>query len=167
MQFRDACPADAPQIVALNLASEHFLSPLNRTRFDQIRAQAAYCRVLETDGVVRAFLLAFREGSQYDSSNYRWFASRFGRFLYIDRIVVANAARSRGIGTAFYGDLLEFAKQSGTMRVTCEFDTYPPNLASQKFHAAFGFAEVGVRQLATAGKTVSLQVLMLGAANTC
>lgn len=162
MQFRDACPADTSQIVQLNLASEHFLSPLDGVRLAQLQAQAAYSRVIEAGGELRAFLLAFREDSDYDSSNYRWFANRFDRFLYIDRIVVAHTARGRGMGTAFYTDLLGFARQEGVMRITCEFDVDPPNPPSQRFHGGFGFAEVGLRHLPVSGKAVSMQALLLG-----
>jgi predicted GNAT superfamily acetyltransferase len=67
--------------------------------------------VLQTpERTIAAFLLAFREGAGYDSVNYRWFAQRYERFLYVDRVVVAPAARGQGAASqlapvAQWGDL--------------------------------------------------------------
>jgi predicted GNAT superfamily acetyltransferase len=41
--------------------------------------------------------------------------------------------------------------------VACEFDVQPPNPASERFHAKFGFIEVGRQSVAGGKKTVSLQ----------
>ncbi len=40
--------------------------------------------------------------ASYDSVNYRWFAERYERFLYVDRVVVAAAQHGRGFGLAQY-----------------------------------------------------------------
>jgi predicted GNAT superfamily acetyltransferase len=78
--IRNARPDDFPEILALNAESVHFLSPLDATRLRHLHAQAAYHRVVEREGKIDAFLLAFREGVDYDSLNYRWFAQNFPRF---------------------------------------------------------------------------------------
>ena len=91
MLIRDATPADHAAILALNLESEHLLSPMDAARLRHLDAQAAYHRVLLDDDTVVAFLLAFREGADYDSPNYRWFADGYPRFLYVDRVAVAAA----------------------------------------------------------------------------
>ncbi len=163
MQIRPATSADFPQILALNTESVHFLSPLNIERLQLLDGQAAYHRVLEIDGAITAFLLAFREGSTYDSPNYGWFARRYAQFLYIDRVVVSATHHGRGIGKQFYADLIAFARSSGVERVTCEFDLDPPNAVSQRFHAGFGFDEVGTQVYGAngEGKRVSLQALRL------
>ena len=109
------------------------------------------------DGQVAAFLLAFREGTGYDSVNYRWFAGRYAHFLYIDRVVVGDAYRGQGLGRLLYDDLFARARHAGVPVVTCEFDIDPPNPVSARFHAAFGFREVGTQAVPPAGKRVSLQ----------
>jgi uncharacterized protein len=147
---------DTPSVLALNLESEAVLSPMDATRYAHLRAQAEYARVLDEDGGVVAFLLAFREGADYDSPNYRWFADRYETFLYIDRVVVAVSHQGRGLGALLYDDLFAFARASGVARITCEFDIDPPNAASERFHARRGFREVGTQSLPT-GKRVSLQ----------
>jgi predicted GNAT superfamily acetyltransferase len=49
----------------------------------------------------------------------------------------------------------------GFKRVTCEFDTDPPNEASRRFHERLGFHEVGVQRVGDSRKAVSLQEIIL------
>jgi predicted GNAT superfamily acetyltransferase len=156
-RVRDIADADTAAILAMNLESEAVLSPMDAARYAHLHAQAAYARVVEDDGAVVAFLLAFRERADYDSVNYRWFDQRFDAFLYVDRVVVARSHQGRGLGALLYDDLFALAWETGVPRVTCEFDIEPPNEASRRFHARYGFAEVGTQALPY-GKRVSLQV---------
>lgn len=157
--IRDATPADFPAILALNEAFVAVLSPLDHARLARLHAQAALHRVVETAGRVEAFLLALREGADYDSPNYRWFAQHYPRFLYVDRVVVAGDAQARGAGRALYRELYAQAVRDAVPLLACEFDLGPPNPASARFHAALGFREVGRQSLYGDRKTVSLQVL--------
>ena len=159
--IRPATAADFPAILALNAALVHFLSPLDEARLRLLHAQAAYHRVVEIDSSIAAFLLAFREGAAYDSPNYRWFAQHYNEFLYIDRVVVDPAQQGRGLGARLYDDLFAYAQVAGVATVTCEFDLDPPNPGSQKFHARFGFREVGTQWVAGGKKQVSLQARAL------
>ena len=154
--LRDAGPHDFAQILALNHESVHFLSPLSLPRLQQLHNESACHRVIEADRQVVAFLLALREGCAYDSANYRWFAGRYAKFLYVDRVVVAQARQGCGSGHRLYSDLFAFARQTDAGMVTCEFDIDPPNQPSARFHARYGFQEVGNQALAS-GKRVSLQ----------
>jgi predicted GNAT superfamily acetyltransferase len=155
-RVRDAVDGDAAAIVALNLESEAVLSPMDAARLALLRGEAAYLRVVEDDGKVVAFLMAFRERAAYDSVNYRWFDARYDAFLYVDRVVVSQACQGRGFGALLYADLFAFARAAGVPRVTCEFDVEPRNVASERFHARHGFVEVGTQGL-PGGKRVSLQ----------
>jgi predicted GNAT superfamily acetyltransferase len=158
MKIRDARAADFDAILALNEASVSLLSPLSPQRITDLHAQAALHRVVELEGEVTGFLLAFREGAAYDSPNYRWFAERYPRFLYVDRVVVADSARGHGVGALLYRDMFQFAAASAAGLVTCEFDVDPPNPVSERFHVQFGFREVGHQWVADGRKQVSLQV---------
>lgn len=163
MTLRDAHPADFDRIMALNAESVHFLSPLTQARLAHLHAQAAYHRVVAPDGGdVQVFLLALPETATYDSPNFRWFATRYPRFLYIDRVVVSAAHRGQGLGRQLYDDLIAFARITGAPRVACEFDVDPPNPASERFHVGYGFVDVGTQHVGLARKRVSLQVLELG-----
>lgn len=154
--LRDARDDDRPALLALNEASVAVLSAMDARRLDALLASSAMCRVVEMDGIVCAFVLAFREGADYDSVNYRWFDARYPRFLYVDRVVVDAARRGAGIGQRLYADVFDAARRDGVPVVTCEFDVDPPNPASERFHARQGFVEVG-RQVLPGGKQVSLQ----------
>lgn len=159
--MRAATAADHPAILALNLASESLLSPMDAARLAQLDTQAAYHRVAvdaDAEGHVAAFLLAFCDGADYDSVNYRWFAQRYDSFLYVDRVAVSDAHQGRGLGAALYADLFAFAREQGIPRVVCEYYSVPLNAGSQRFHARQGFTEVGTQWLPDARKQVSFQL---------
>jgi uncharacterized protein len=158
--IRDTAPADFEAILRLNAESVHFLSALTRDKLEFLHGHAARHRVACVGGDVAAFLLAFREGTPYQSPNYQWFADRYTQFLYIDRVVVGMAFRAQRLGSMLYDDLFAHARKIQVPRVTCEFDIEPPNPASARFHARFGFKEVGRQDLAYAAKAVSLQEAM-------
>ncbi|HEX5305823.1 MAG TPA: GNAT family N-acetyltransferase [Dyella sp.] len=162
MLIRDAVPADFPAILALNETFVAVLSPLDEARLAHLHAQAAQHRVVERAGEVLAFALTLREAADYDSPNYRWFAARYPRFLYVDRIVVSACAHRLGVGRQLYRDAHAYARVQQVPMLVCEYDIAPPNPTSADFHAALGFAEVG-RQMLGAGKEVSLQALDVAA----
>ena len=145
----------------MNEESVQYLSPLTPESLRWLHNAAAYHRVVVDGGEIVAFLLALREGSLYESLNYRWFAQNYDRFLYIDRVVVSSRSRGAGIGHLLYEDLFVFARQSQAARVTCEYDIDPPNEASRRFHEGLGFRGVGTQSVAAGKKRVSLQAMDL------
>ena len=161
LTLHDVRADDHAAILALNLAEEAMLSPMDAARLLQLDAQAAYHRVLCDGDDVVAFLLAFRESADYDSPNYLWFAQRYPRFVYVDRVAVAASHQGRGLGRRLYADLFAFARQQGVDAIACEYYTVPPNEASRRFHAGFGFREVGSQWLPDRRKQVSLQIATL------
>jgi uncharacterized protein len=156
--LRDAADTDFVRIVELNEAEVRQTSAMSFDRLRSLVAISAHCRVATSNGFVVAFLLAFRNGAAYDSDNYRWFASRLGEFLYVDRIVVGKAFAGRGVGAALYADLFAFARSQGIDTIACEYNIDPPNPASRAFHDKFGFTEVGTQWVANRSKRVSLQI---------
>ncbi|HEU4427428.1 MAG TPA: GNAT family N-acetyltransferase [Myxococcota bacterium] len=159
--MRDAAPADFAAILALNEESVRFTSPLDATQLAALHGQAVLHRVAIVGDEIAAFLLALREGAQYESENYRWFAARYPRFLYVDRVVVSAAHRGERLGVELYEALFDFARVTNVRTITCEYDVDPPNPISQRFHARFGFREVGTQRAAGGKKRVSLQRLEL------
>jgi uncharacterized protein len=157
--IRNTEPADFAQVLALNEESVRFLSPMDAPRLALLHSQAAYHRVVESSGQVGAFMMAHRNGTAYDSTNFHWFSERYPNFLYIDRIAVSASLQGQGIGKLFYEDLFAFARSTGAKFVTCEFDIDPPNPTSEKFHKAFGFKEVGTQTYGSSNKRVALQAL--------
>ena len=43
------------------------------------------------------FMICFREGSEYESKNYKFFTKNKSKFLYIDRIAIKSDFRRNGI----------------------------------------------------------------------
>lgn len=158
LHIRDIADGDHAAVLALNLESEALLSPMDAPRLRALLDETAYARVLVKGEQVLGFLLAFREGCTYDSPNYRWFQAHYPRFLYIDRIAVAASQQGRGLGAVFYRDLFDFARADGIGAIACEFYSQPLNEGSSRFHAKFGFGEVGTQWVAEGRKQVSLQI---------
>lgn len=164
LTLRPVTPADYPAILALNLESEALMSPLDAERLAKLDRESAYHRVACDGDDIVAFLLAFHEGADYDSPNYVWFAERYPTFLYVDRIAVAESHRGRKLGGQLYDDLFAFAREHDFEQITCEFYIVPFNEASSRFHARYGFGEVGTQWVANGAKQVSLQVAPVPAA---
>jgi predicted GNAT superfamily acetyltransferase len=131
---------DRDMLLALNNAHATELSWLTPEGFAAILASACYVRVL---GRVDAALIAFDQSADYKSPNFLWWQSHAQKFVYVDRVVVAPAARRRGLARWLYADLFRVAAAEGHTMVTCEVNLDPPNPVSDAFHASLGFAEAG------------------------
>ena len=138
-------------LLALNNENARELSWLEPARLQHLVGQAFLARRI---GAVDAFLLAFDQAAHYDSPNFLWFRSRYPRFVYVDRIVVASSARGQGHARRLYDDLFGQAIAAGHDRVVCEVNSNPPNPASDAFHAALGFVEVGSGAVYDGNRTV-------------
>ena len=138
---RQARAEDFGAIVELNAGEVQQTSPMDLDRVRELAQRASYHKVAVIDGRVAAFLLALREGAPYLNDNYAWFAARFPRFVYVDRIVVGEEFAGLKIGGRLYEDLFEYARSQGVRTITCEYNIDPPNPASQRFHDRFGFRE--------------------------
>jgi uncharacterized protein len=157
-ELRSVGPADivreealASALLALNNAHAQELSWLEAERLEYLVREAFLARRI---GDLDAFLLAFDQDARYDSPNFIWFRARYPRFVYVDRIVVAPSARGRGCARRLYDDLFEHAVCAGHDRVVCEVNKMPPNPASDAFHAALGFVEVGTASVHDGSRTV-------------
>lgn len=104
-------------------------------------------------GGLAGFLIAFDRQASYDSPNFLWLRDRLDRLAYVDRIVVDPACRGAGVARALYADPFARALALDHEVVACEVNIEPPNPASDAFHAALGFREIG-RRLFGNGKTV-------------
>jgi uncharacterized protein len=142
-------------ILALNAAHEAETSVLDRLELADMLGNAFYSanRAEGRDG----FLIAFDQDAAYDSINFLWFKTRYDRFVYVDRVIVASHARGQGVARSFYRRLFECARKAGQQRIVCEINLDPPNPGSLAFHAALGFSEVGQAEL-QGGKVVSYQL---------
>ena len=156
VMLRPYVNADEESILALNEGAVAVLSPMNASRFEWLRGLCSLLRVAEDGGEVAGFLMGFCAGADYDSINYRWFSENFGDFLYVDRVVVSDNHRGKGIASQFYEHAVEWSREQGLACLVAEIDIEPPNEASLKFHERFGFVEVD-RLEHSPDKIVSLQ----------
>lgn len=153
---RHPTPHDWPPMLALNNAFAVETSALSQATLAALITSAMYVRV---SGSVDAFIIALDQDAGYENANFSWFRARFGRFVYIDRIIVASHARGQRLGQELYADLVAVAKVAGQTTLCCEVNIDPPNPASDRFHAALGFVEVGRARLPHVGKTVAYLTL--------
>jgi hypothetical protein len=127
---------------------------------DAIVAESFSCGLATVDGEIAGFMLALREGTTYQSPNYRWFAARYPAFIYVDRIVISPKFSRLGLGVRLYRQLERSA--AGQVPVlACEVNLRPANPASIAFHQSIGFAEVGQQETGDGEKRVSLMVKAL------
>ncbi len=145
-------------LLALNNAHAEELSLLSAERMGRLVGEAFMAARF---GEAHALLMAFDQDADYDSPNFIWFRDRYERFVYVDRVVVDPAQRGRGLARRLYEALFARAADAGHTLVVCEVNAEPPNPASDAFHAALGFTEVGQATL-NRGKVVRYFARLLG-----
>ncbi len=157
--LRPISEADVPAVLALNHRFVDLLSPLDAERLLWLVGLADHADVVEVDDQVAGFVLTMAPGAAYDSENYRWHAERYDdAFYYLDRIVIAEEMRRRGLAGFVYDAMEDVAGRFG--RMTLEVNVDPPNLGSLAFHEGRGYVEVG--RLGEPGHVVGLMAKELG-----
>jgi len=157
MIVRDAVAADHAAILALNNSAVPHVNALSMEDLAWLSGHANFFRVVTDAEGVLGFALVLPSGGAYWSDNYKWFSARYDRFVYLDRVVVAERARRRGVGRALYAALFAFAQREWP-RVALEVNRRPANPDSEAFHAALGFATVGVREYNNGENAVVMMV---------
>ncbi|MBP5856034.1 GNAT family N-acetyltransferase [Marivibrio halodurans] len=140
---------------ALNEACVPAVNSLPKTRLADLIAESAYARVACIDGDPVGVMIAFGPPADYDSLNFLWFRQNFTDFVYMDRVMVSESARGRGVGALLYGDLFE-AMEGRFPFVGCEVNSEPPNPHSMRFHERLGFKPVGEQRTEGGKKAVVL-----------
>lgn len=134
-------PSDHADVLALNEANVVALAPMDEARLLELDGLADRFDVIDVDGDFGGFVITFGPGSTYDSENYRWFGARHHRFYYLDRIVLHEDFRRRGLGGFVYDEMERVA--APYRRLSLEVNLVPRNDASLAFHEARGYVEVG------------------------
>ncbi len=150
-RLRPITPADHDQVLALNERNVELLAPLDEARLLELLVVADSAAAIDEDGAFAGFVLTFTAGAAYDGENFRWFSERFENFCYLDRVVIHEDFRRRGLGTRVYD---EIESTCGRPLLALEVNLDPPNHASLAFHRARHFTEVGQRM--SGGHRVSL-----------
>ena len=157
---RDIEAYDIAPLLALNNAAIPAVNLLDESALIALVSMAhAAAVVVEEDDPTRALgmVLTLTSGNDYDSENYRWFEARGHDFLYVDRIVVDESFRGRGLGQVLYERVFAEARAAGLGEINCEVNLDPPNPGSLAFHDRLGFEQVG--ELITKNATVTVALL--------
>lgn len=163
--LRDARPEDLPALLDLNRANVPALGDVDLARFQWFAEHAFTFRVAwdeapprsTPEGAPLGFVITLLPEAPYESLNFLWFKERYERFVYVDRIAVAETAQRRGIGAGLYDDLSRVVRPLAPA-ITCEVNVRPPNETSLGFHRALGFREVGQQDTEGGTKRVALLV---------
>jgi uncharacterized protein len=140
--IRDVREHELDSVLAMNNAAGPGVLAMDTARIRYFWENADYFRVAEVDGLLAGFLIGVSQSANHDSSNFLWFRERYEQFIYIDRIVIASARRSAGVGRVFYADIHSFSEARApylAAEVFIESNNHPALL----FHGSFGFREVG------------------------
>lgn len=143
---------DATAILLLNNTHAKETSALDDASLTTLLGMAFYARGIDRGAT--ALLIALEHNAAYVNPNFMWFKASRESFVYIDRIIVSNSGRGRGLARVLYEDLVAAAKRAGHDRVVCEVNNEPPNPVSEAFHVAMGFEEVGQATIHNGTKTV-------------
>jgi uncharacterized protein len=158
--IQPARAADYESILALNEAALPHVNSIGMLELGALAAHSFAFDLVWSDQTIAGFILALSEGSDYRSPNYRWFAKRYPRFVYVDRIVIANAFARQGIGRLLYSRLQKLASEVAPV-LACEVNLRPANPASLTFHEGLGFNQVGQQETGDGEKQVSLMIKSL------
>jgi predicted GNAT superfamily acetyltransferase len=147
--LRTLVPADLPAVRALNNGAVPAVPPMTEEEMAALVATSSMPLVavdVEEPEEPLGFVLAMDPDVDYDGENFRWFVERGGDFVYVDRIVIGEAARGTGIGRLLYQAVFARAARDGRTEVDAEVNVRPANPQSLAFHARLGFVQVGERE---------------------
>lgn len=150
--------AEAARIVAINNGAVPAVNALDECALHQLARMGDVHVAARADGAILGAVVTLGPGRPYDSLNYAWFLERYDDFLYVDRVVVAPAAKGRGVGRLLYEDVVDRARRGGRAHVLSEVNVDPPNPASHAFHERLGFSPVAERLNEREGKVVAMMV---------
>ena len=117
---------------------------VNSLTFEEFRLQSVNCTYsyiqCSTDSMPVGFIFLYDEKTEYDSLNYLYFKSRYQKFLYVDRIIIAGEHQKKGYGQQLYDFVIDTHNPD---IFCCEVNITPPNRQSLSFHHKYGFKEIG------------------------
>lgn len=153
--LRDVRASDLAAVMGLNNTAGSSILPMDAALLNRFYQHADYFRVAEVDGHLAGFLIALRDSTPHDSSNFQWFRAHCDQFVYIDRVVIGDLHRGHGLGRTFYADVQSYAEVRSP-NLACEVFLEPRDDISVLFHGTFGFQETGQQVMPETGRRVSL-----------
>jgi len=154
MQISKIQKSDYESVLALNEESVPHVNLIGVGELQWFVDNAACVRVAKIADELAGFLIGLRPGTDYTSSNYRWFCENYDDFAYVDRVIVAGWARRKGIAESLYETF--GTSQSDAPVMTCEVNIRPSNEGSMLFHQRMGFRQVDSQETEGGKKEVAL-----------
>ncbi len=155
MRIRLIRKNDLASVSVLNEKAIPHVNSLTLDELEWFMKKSQLFVVAEEENTVVGYMIVLGPGIEYESLNYKYFVAHYKSFDYVDRIVVADSHKGKGIGTALY----KYLNDNSTSKfVTCEVNLIPPNPLSIKFHENKGFKEVARQKSEGGKKMVSLRV---------
>ena len=96
--------ADHRDVVALNERHVHLTAPMDVDRLLHLDTVGTV-EVIRAEGRFAGFVVTMAGDADYDSGNFGWFAERYDSFCYLDRIVVHEDFRRRGLAGRVYDEV--------------------------------------------------------------
>ena len=139
MSIRRAKEKDLPSILDLNNRESKWVGK-KEIDFFQKYMYIPIFNVFETNERIVGFLMAMDQNTDYDSINFLWFKDKFNKFYYIDRVIVDESMRGKGIASLLYRELIDIKQD---IPLVAEVSINPSNEGSVIFRDKIGFKDVG------------------------
>jgi predicted GNAT superfamily acetyltransferase len=128
-----------PKVVELNNRESKWVGKKD-IAFFQKYMDIPFFNIVEDNSEIVGFLMVMDQNTDYDSINFLWFKEKYDKFYYIDRVIVDESIRGKGIGSLLYKELLDKRED---VPLVAEVSIEPSNEGSVIFHEKNGFIEVG------------------------
>ena len=137
--LRELREEDQEALLLLNNSSTPAVNTLTLKELQSILSLAEKCWVEEIDSDLAAALIIIGPDQNYSSDNYTWLETQFSNYCYVDRIMVNQNHKRRGLGKKLYQELEKHAQREGDEILLCEVNIEPPNPQSIAFHTQLGW----------------------------
>src|SRR5688572_15453365 len=122
---------DANLLLEMNNAAVPDVNTLDAMRAQWLVDHIVTPGVAWLDGQPAGVVIVLSDGCGYNSDFYRWFTDRYEGFLYIDRVIVAQWARGRGVARELYQAIERVARERD-LAIVADVYSDPPNVPSLK-----------------------------------
>lgn len=134
--MRNANQEDLEQLVEINNESAEWVGVKDKEFFEKC---ISHVSVVEEEKIL-GFALIMNQSTDYNSPHFLQFKQTLPKFFYVDRIVVRQEARGKGIGRELYSILREIG---AIAPIVCEICIEPLNADLVAFHERIGFKKIG------------------------
>ena len=139
--LKNCLETELDEIYALNQSLTPMLGALKDIQHLKRLISMSKCsKGLKIKGTIAAFMICFRENSEYESKNYLYFNRKYKEFLYVDRIGVSKNLENTGLGSILYKYIIENFGED--LKICAEINTKPMNKKSIIFHEKHDFKRI-------------------------